>query len=451
MPRAFTLLLLLVSLAFAGSPGWTEGTPAAGTGSLLAPREDIPVELPAWLVERVSERTFVYYFSPTCPHCRATIGEVVELAGKTPDTQFLGISTGRSTPEEIEEFRTTFSVPFDILVDQPQGFAWSIGARSTPTVLVVEKSEAGVVATDFYSPWVEGNDLLFRMRAQPELAFAQFEEGVYQGDYACGACHTEEARSLSLTHHAIAYNTLYVRDEHENAECVGCHVTGLGEPGGFEPGHHDSILAAVGCEACHSAGGPHDGQKVDPATTCVGCHDAEHSIAFSVEKGLPHIDHFRANTMTAEEQQARWMELAKGEAERPLLAFPEGRNLGAKACLECHEEQVTAWEKSSHGEAFESLSRKEQKTLECVSCHATPEASGAPPKSVDAYTAGVGCESCHGPGEEHVKAPSKENIQGLGESCPECVIEAVCTSCHDSEWDPAWSLKPRMESIKGHK
>ena len=450
MPRALTLLLL-VGLALAGSHhGWSEGTPAAGTGTLLAPREAIPVELPAWLAERVTKPTFVYYFSPTCPHCRATIGEIVELSKAQPDTQFLAISTGRATEEEVEEFRTTFAVPFEILLDQPQGFAYSIGARSTPTVLVLEPGPEGVVATDYYSPWVEGNDLLYRMRRQPEMAFAQFEPDVYQGDYACGACHTEEARSLTLTHHAIAYQTLYVRNEHEDLECVKCHVTGLGSPSGFQPGHHDSILAGVGCEACHSAGGPHDGNVVDAREACVGCHDADHSIAFSLDKGLPHIDHFKANTMTAEEQQARWMELAKGEAARPLLAFPEGKNVGPEACRSCHAAEVEAWSTSKHAGAHDLLGRKEQKQLECVSCHATPEASGAPPKSVEGYTPGVGCESCHGPGEAHVASPTATNIQGLGESCPECVIEAICTSCHDSEWDPGWSLEPRMESIQGH-
>ncbi|HJN76327.1 MAG TPA: multiheme c-type cytochrome [Myxococcota bacterium] len=446
------MLLLLAGAALAADHrGWTEGTPAAGTGALLAPRDPIPVELPAWVVERVAGPTFVYYFSPACPHCQATIGEVVELSAKTPGVSFIGISTGRATEEEVSRFKADNGVEFDILIDQPQGFAYSLGARSTPTVLVLEPAGSGVVATDYYGPWVQGNSLLFQMRRTPEMAFAMFEEDVYQGDSVCGACHTEEARSLSLTHHAIAYQTIYMHDDQDDPECVACHVTGLGAQSGFQLGEHDSILAGVGCEACHSPGGPHDGAVVDPRTACVACHDAEHSIAFSVEKGLPHIDHFRANAMTDAQLHARWMELATGEAARPLLAFPEGRNLGPSACVSCHESEVAAWEESSHGEAIESLSRKERRQLDCVRCHGTPSSSGAPPASVEDYSAGVGCESCHGPGEAHVEAPSSSNIQGLGESCAECVIQAVCTSCHDKEWDAAWSLEARMESIKGHK
>lgn len=451
MSRALWLLLF-VGLALATDHrGWTDGTPAAGTPVMLADREAIPVEVPAWVVERVKGPTFVYYFSPACPHCQSTIGGVVELAAANPDVAFLGISTGRATEAEVAAFKVEYVVPFDILIDQPQGFAYSIGARSTPTVLVLEPVEGGVVATDYYSPWVQGNPILFEMRRAPSEAFSRFEKGVYQGDYACGGCHTEEARSLTLTHHAIAYQTLYVRDEQTRTECVGCHVTGLGSESGFQMGQHDSILAGVGCEACHSPGGPHDGEVVDAKEACVSCHDAEHSIAFSVEKGLPHIDHFLANALTEAEQQARWMELATGEAKRPLLAFPEGKNVGAEACASCHADEVAAWKDSRHAHAFDRLSKREGQTLECVSCHATPDAGGAPPKEVAAYTPGVGCESCHGPGEAHVAAPTSTNIQGLGESCPECVIEAVCTTCHTKEWDAAWSLDVRMESIQGHK
>jgi hypothetical protein len=86
-----------------------------------------------------------------------------------------------------------------------------------------------------------------------------------------------------------------------------------------------------------------------------------------------------------------------------------------------------------------------------VRCHATPKAVGigAPRASAADFRVdeGVGCESCHGPGAAHATAPTKDNIVGLGDSCPECVIEAICTSCHDQTWDPKWELKARMAAI----
>ena len=48
----------------------------------------------------------------------------------------------------------------------------------------------------------------------------------------------------------------------------------------------------------------------------------------------------------------------------------------------------------------------------------------------------VACESCHGAGAAHVANPTKDNIVGLGKSCPECVVEGICTSCHTAKWRP---------------
>ena len=45
---------------------------------------------------------------------------------------------------------------------------------------------------------------------------------------------------------------------------------------------------------------------------------------------------------------------------------------------------------------------------------------------------GVGCESCHGPGAEHVKAP------GPGTMRREMV---GCDRCHEAKFDPAFSLE----------
>ena len=98
----------------------------------------------------------------------------------------------------------------------------------------------------------------------------------------------------------------------------------------------------------------------------------------------------------------------------------------------------------------------------CVRCHATATASGTPPSNMEGFHVddGVGCESCHGPGEAHVAAGGAPNtIEGLGDDCPVCVIEAVCTGCHTAEWDPGWELKfdlpkvehtPPAESGKNH-
>jgi hypothetical protein len=89
--------------------------------------------------------------------------------------------------------------------------------------------------------------------------------------------------------------------------------------------------------------------------------------------------------------------------------------------------------------------------VECVRCHATPARPGPPAAALDGYRTaeGVGCEACHGPGGAHIAAGGgKDNIVGLGDSCPVCVIEAVCTSCHTTGWDPLWDLDKDLPKVK---
>ena len=254
-----------------------------------------------------------------------------------------------------------------------------------------------------------------------------------------------------LTHHSVALYTIYKREKMDDPACVRCHVTGMGEEGGYVMGDVSHPLASVQCEACHGPSGPHDGTRTDAREACVGCHDAEHSIAFSVEKGLPHIDHYRANLLSDDALRERVAALADGTAEKPLLAFGDGPTVGANQCKSCHEEAHKWAKKDPHAAAMKHLAKNGAENPTCVGCHATQKAYGLGVQT-DTITAfrtdeGVGCESCHGPGEAHVAAPSKSNIVGLGASCPECVIEAICTSCHTPEQDPGWSLTERLEAI----
>jgi len=51
----------------------------------------------------------------------------------------------------------------------------------------------------------------------------------------------------------------------------------------------------------------------------------------------------------------------------------------------------------------------------------------------NADLARVGCESCHGPGGEHVKHDGKSpgGVVKLADKCDSCVILQICGSCHD--------------------
>lgn len=445
--------------------GWSAGDKAAQTADMLQANDPVPLALPPFVAAQVTGPTALFYFSPSCPHCQHVMPEVNALVGKA-GISWLGIATSRADATEIAAFAKDYAAAFPLISDEGGAFARSVGARSTPIVLLVEPAPAGagpavnaamvsdgtvVHLTEGYQPFSRGLGPVVLLRSHLDDPFADFEG--FQGDLVCSTCHVHEARSMALTHHSVAYRTLYTRERTDEAECVSCHVTGMGA-GGFTLGDHGSPFTDVGCEACHGPSGPHDGQADDARAACVGCHDAEHSVAFSLDKGLPHIDHFKSVHMTDDQMMARVQALGSGEADKPLLAFPDGPTVGAQACAGCHPAQAKWHAKADpHPGAMRHLSGDQAHGEGCVSCHATPTAmsSMAPPDPAkpDAWRAseGVGCESCHGPGGEHAKAPAKGNIVGLGDSCPECVIEAICTSCHTEAWDPEWELQARLEAI----
>ena len=373
--------------------------------------------------------------------------EINQLEQALSEVDFIAVASANSSEEMIKAFREAYAVKMPIILDKEAKFAQSLGARATPNLYIFEPVEGkeNVILLDAYLPYSRGLSGILKLRNEPiGEHFSNFKG--YQGNRVCINCHQQEGRSWIMTHHAQAYHTIFQQEKTDEKKCVSCHVTGLGEEGGFEMGDHSSPMVGVGCEACHSASGPHDGESINAVDTCVGCHDEEHSIHFSVEKGLPHIDHFIGNTLSDEEWEKRIVQIAEGTAPKPLLQFSDGKTVGAKKCLSCHE---GVHPKDSHPKAVKTLSRKKREKSECLSCHATAKENGIQVQNPEYHIDdGVGCESCHGAGEDHTSSPTKDNIIGLGDSCPVCVIEAVCTSCHTPKWDPEWDLDTRLKKFK---
>jgi hypothetical protein len=111
----------------------------------------------------------------------------------------------------------------------------------------------------------------------------------YVGGNKCQACHATQHRTWQKEKHAKAFASL-LPDEVKNPECVKCHVTGYGKPGGFTSEEATPALKNVGCEACHGPGSAHieaaknapetgdwDKKNINTPTNCVQCHN-------------PHID-----------------------------------------------------------------------------------------------------------------------------------------------------------------
>jgi hypothetical protein len=124
------------------------------------------------------------------------------------------------------------------------------------------------------------------------------ERATYMGVQACQACHEDAWQTYQKTAHAHAWSTLVQAHKQCDASCVGCHVVGFGQPGGFCRESTHAALVHVGCESCHGPGGEHirsgghANKLLHPrpgAEVCQGCHTPEHSQAFRFEDYLPRI------------------------------------------------------------------------------------------------------------------------------------------------------------------
>jgi hypothetical protein len=118
----------------------------------------------------------------------------------------------------------------------------------------------------------------------------------YRGVEICADCHPQAVERWRQSAHAGAFRILQIQDADFNPECVGCHVVGEGEPGGFVDSLSTPELQDVQCEACH---GPARDHPEDPSlalrpvriSDCMTCHDSENSPEFNYYSYWPRIRH----------------------------------------------------------------------------------------------------------------------------------------------------------------
>jgi len=139
--------------------------------------------------------------------------------------------------------------------------------------------------------------------------------------------------------------------------------------------------------------------------------------------------------------------------------------VGSKSCQKCHFKEYGSWAKTKMAQAWKSLLPNEAveakkhdgldlakdytKDAKCVACHSTGygkpggypaiaegKAWSAEEKARASLMEGVGCESCHGPGDKYspYKKDNKEykwaDIAKLGAINPD---PSNCALCHNKE------------------
>lgn len=117
----------------------------------------------------------------------------------------------------------------------------------------------------------------------------------YLGGEVCARCHPAEASQWKGTKHAQAWQTLVDAKKDATPECIGCHVVGYNQAGGYKDGATTPALVNVQCESCHGMGTQHEAFGAQPRKvteqTCRTCHTQQTSPEFSFALFEPHINH----------------------------------------------------------------------------------------------------------------------------------------------------------------
>jgi len=165
----------------------------------------------------------------------------------------------------------------------------------------------------------------------------------YVGSEACRSCHADEYAAWSQQPHAHALASLAAKSATGKTDCLQCHTTGFGRPGGFAAGGGEPAVAAVGCESCHGPGGDHvaDGARKqgtivklsDKCGSCVilqvcsTCHDEANDpgFEFQVKQKILRQRHGKEKLEFESETSAGLPRSAElGLLERALGSRPEG-------------------------------------------------------------------------------------------------------------------------------
>jgi len=136
---------------------------------------------------------------------------------------------------------------------------------------------------------------LEKERAAQQGAVQQANADHFLGAELCARCHKTEFDQWKTTAHSIAWQTLVDNKKDADPNCIGCHVVGYKQNGGFQTGADAERLSNVQCENCHGMGTRHEAfakeHKAVAKETCMNCHNAERDPDFNFEKKVAMISH----------------------------------------------------------------------------------------------------------------------------------------------------------------
>jgi thiol-disulfide isomerase/thioredoxin len=145
-------LVLAVTLASAQAPAIgpvaPEAAPAPGAKPAFGKPTSIDFNLPLKPYKQTDLKfsmfakrpAIVFYFSPTCGHCRHTYPHIQALQRQyeAKGLAFVAIAAGSATPEDIADFDSEFKLTMPAFRDQDKVFSSKYGTGSVPLILLVD-------------------------------------------------------------------------------------------------------------------------------------------------------------------------------------------------------------------------------------------------------------------------------------------------------------------------
>ncbi len=162
-------------------------------------------------------------------------------------------------------------------------------------------------------------------------------------------------------------------------------------------------------------------------------------------------------------QKDNYLQLYTQTKHQIQLEYPNASYVGSDKCQKCHQHAFAVWQKSKHAQAFQTLVNAKRPSLrqfdgECVVCHVTgfEYNTGYRNDTATLNLKDVGCESCHGPGSEHVdnknRKPALLKLMNPFKALPNenqdqkikrmQQLNTFCQHCHDVDNDVGWNEKP---------
>jgi peroxiredoxin len=401
----------------------------------------------------------VIFFLHTCPHCHHALASIKTTLESIPSEQrprLVAISL-QNAPGAIREAMKELGLDyFDPYLDPGKKATerWGV-TGGVPVVTILDKQgrirHRSVGWNDNRDPGIV--KMKAAMAAEARVPMLLDPKG-YSGNDVCGVCHEQEYATWQYTAHSTAFDTLVAHTANRRTDCIGCHVVGFDEPGGYDFRAQPQYLENVGCESCHGRGGPHLSPTFVPKKAsgdhdyeqvCATCHNPKHSLGFEFANFHPRISHKEIAGLTDAERA----DLLGGSGPSRDLLPTSADYVGSEACQSCHTAEFETWQADPHAHAVATL-EKDGKAgdVQCLECHTTAfgKTGGFPSSAVASDhpdLARVGCESCHGPGGNHIGENVKRvgTILSLGDKCDSCVILKVCGTCHDDANDPGFQFK----------